>query len=88
MIMEIDFITSNKGKIAALKRSFLNAGRFDIKVNQVQADIVEPQLNNIADVSKYKAMEAFKILKKPMSTSRTNTLLYQMSFCCNRILNF
>ena len=56
MIMEIDFITSNKGKIAALKRSFLNAGRFDIKVNQVQADIVEPQLNNIADVSKYKAM--------------------------------
>ena len=63
MIMEIDFITSNKGKIAALKRSFLNAGRFDIKVNQVQADIVEPQLNNIADVSKYKAMEAFKILK-------------------------
>ena len=66
MIMEIDFITSNKGKIAALKRSFLNAGRFDIKVNQVQADIVEPQLNNIADVSKYKAMEAFKILKKPI----------------------
>ena len=62
MIMEIDFITSNKGKIAALKRSFLNAGRFDIKVNQVQADIVEPQLNNIADVSKYKAMEAFKIM--------------------------
>ena len=66
MIMEIDFITSNKGKIAALKRSFLNAGSIDIKVNQVQADIVEPQLNNIADVSKYKAMEAFKILKKPI----------------------
>ena len=66
LIFSLDFITSNKGKIAALKRSFLNAGRFDIKVNQVQADIVEPQLNNIADVSKYKAMEAFKILKKPI----------------------
>lgn len=66
MIMEINFISSNKGKIAALKRFLANAGRLDIKVNQVQVEIIEPQLNNIADVSKYKALEAFKILKKPV----------------------
>ena len=48
----------------SLKRFLANAGRLDIKVNQVQVEIIEPQLNNIADVSKYKALEAFKILKK------------------------
>lgn len=66
MIMEINFITSNKNKVAALERSFVTAGRLDVKVNQVQVEIIEPQLNNIADVSKYKALEAFKILKKPV----------------------
>lgn len=65
-IMEINFITSNNGKAKSLERSLINANRLDVKINQVNLDIIEPQLDSVAEVSKYKALEAFKILKRPV----------------------
>lgn len=64
--MEINFITSNKGKVKSLERTFQNAKCFDVKINQINLDIVEPQFDSIAEVSKFKALEAFKILKSPV----------------------
>lgn len=64
--MEINFITSNKGKAKSLERSLQNANRLDVKVNQINLDIIEPQVDSVAEVSKYKALEAFKILKSPV----------------------
>ena len=60
MIMEIDFITSNKGKIAALKRSFLNAGRFDIKVNQFR--LISLNLSLIISLM-FQNIKLWKLLK-------------------------
>lgn len=65
-IMEINFITSNNGKAKSLERSLINANRLDVKINQVNLDIIEPQLDSVAEISKYKALEAFKILKSPV----------------------
>ncbi|MFI3241468.1 MAG: non-canonical purine NTP pyrophosphatase [Alphaproteobacteria bacterium] len=62
---KINFITSNKGKIKALETSFALFG-VNADVVAQNLDIVEPQLDNVADVSRHKALEAFKILGEPV----------------------
>ena len=51
---KINFITSNKGKIKSLENS--------LKLN----NIMEPQFDTVQEVSKYKALKAFEILKEPV----------------------
>ena len=66
MVMEISFVTSNQEKVKAVERSLAYARRSDIKIKQINLDIIEPQFDSVAEISKYKAMEAFKLLQSPV----------------------
>ena len=66
MVMEISFVTSNQEKVKAVERSLAYVHRSDIKIKKINLDIIEPQFDNVAEISKYKAMEAFKLLQSPV----------------------
>ena len=57
---EIVFVTHNKGKIAAAQEQ-LNGVNFKI----FEYDIDEPRSDDIRYISKYKVMEAYKLVGKP-----------------------
>lgn len=62
---KINFITSNKGKIKSLENS-LKVNNFDVQICAQNLDIMEPQFDTVQEVSKYKALKAFEILKEPV----------------------
>ncbi len=62
---KINFITSNQGKIKSLEQS-LKLRKADAFVNAQNLDIVEPQFDTVQEVSKFKALKAFEILKEPV----------------------
>lgn len=64
--MNIYFITSNQGKVQTLQKAFELAGRGDIKVVAKDLNIIEPQLEGVSEVSKYKALSAFEQLNAPV----------------------
>ena len=57
---QIVFVTHNKGKIAAAKR---NMEEVDFVVYEYELE--EPRSDDIAYISKYKVMEAYKLVQKP-----------------------
>lgn len=57
---EIIFVTHNKGKIATAKKQLQE---IDFKV--FEYDLEEPRSDNIKYISKYKVMEAYKLVNKP-----------------------
>lgn len=57
---EIIFITHNKGKIASAKKYFKN-----INFKVYEYELEEPRSDDIRYISKYKVMEAYKIVNKP-----------------------
>ncbi len=59
----ITIVTSNKGKIHSLTHALEG---LDVQVESVNLDLLEPQYNTIEEVAKYKAAEAFRLLKKPL----------------------
>lgn len=62
---KINFITSNQGKIKSLEQS-LKLHKANAFVNAQNLDIVEPQFDTVQEVSKFKALKAFEILKEPV----------------------
>lgn len=62
---KINFITSNKGKIKTLNDTIAK-NHADIIVKCVNLDIIEPQADNVKEVSLIKAQAAFKILNEPV----------------------
>jgi len=62
---KIYFITSNKGKLEALQKQFTD-NDLRIEIKRINLDIIEPQANNVKEVSKMKGKEAFSILKKSL----------------------
>lgn len=62
---KINFITSNKGKIKSLENSF-KLNNIDVQIYAQNLDIMEPQFDTVQEVSKYKALKAFEILKEPV----------------------
>ncbi len=62
---KINFITSNKGKIKSLENS-LKVNNIDVQICAQNLDIMEPQFDTVQEVSKYKALKAFEILKEPV----------------------
>ena len=62
---KINFITSNKGKIKSLENS-LKVNNLDVQICAQNLDIMEPQFDTVQEVSKYKALKAFEILKEPV----------------------
>lgn len=78
---EINFITSNAGKIAALKRSLAQKGIEQVVVNGQDLNLMEPQFDRVADVSAFKARQAYEILKKPV-------LVEDGGFCIEALNDF
>lgn len=58
--MEVVFVTHNKGKIAAAKRNM--AG---VNFVPYEYELEEPRSDDITYISKYKVMEAYKLVQKP-----------------------
>lgn len=58
----LTYVTGNKGKYLSVKRSFES---HNININFLNIDLKEPEINDIELISKYKALEAYKILKAP-----------------------
>ena len=64
MQKEIVFITGNKGKIETAESYFSKVS--NLKLSHIAMDLIEPQLDSVIDVAKYKAKQAFDIVKKPV----------------------
>ncbi|MFV0626429.1 MAG: non-canonical purine NTP pyrophosphatase [Alphaproteobacteria bacterium] len=79
--MELYFITSNLGKAQTLQKSFEIAGYKNIKIIQKDMNLMEPQADTVAEVSKFKAEQAYKILKAPL-------LVEDGSFCVEALEGF
>lgn len=54
--MKINFITSNVKKALALERALSLVGMEHVKVVPQNLDIIEPQCDTVAEVSKHKAL--------------------------------
>ena len=57
---EVVFVTHNKGKIASAQKQLK-----DVKFKIYEYDLEEPRSDDINYISKYKVMEAYKIVNKP-----------------------
>ncbi len=75
---EINFITSNKGKVESLKRA-CEKNNLNVKVVANNLEIMELQVDTVAEVSKYKALAAYNILRAPV--------LVEDGGCCIDALN-
>ncbi len=64
----INFVTTNKGKAGALKQV---ASAYGIEVIAVEAELVEPQADSVAEVAQNKAAQAVKLLGKPVVVEDT-----------------
>lgn len=61
----INFITSNKGKITSLENT-LKQHNIEALVVSQNLDIIEPQFDSVQEVSKFKALKAFEVVKEPV----------------------
>jgi len=66
MTKTIIFATSNKGKAAWLERALRVAGLEDYQVDQQNMDLIEIQSTSIAEISMFKAKQAFDQLQQPV----------------------
>lgn len=64
--MQIHFITSNKGKAKTLQNYFDKNGRSDIEIIPANLNLIEPQADTVAEVSLFKARQAYQQLKQPV----------------------
>lgn len=65
MTEKINFITSNKGKITSLKAALKERG-CSVEVRAFDLNLTEPQFDTVAEVSAFKAREAYSLLKTPV----------------------
>ncbi len=63
MSRNIIFATTNIGKATALKTVMADYG---VEVVQVEVDLVEPQADSVIEVAQNKALQAVKLLGKPV----------------------
>jgi len=61
----INFVTTNKGKIAWLRREF-NAIDLKIDILSPTVELIEPQADTFGEVSVSKAKQAYSIIKEPV----------------------
>lgn len=57
---QIVFVTSNLGKVTSAQRDLEN-----VEVIQYSAELIEPRSDNIKEISKVKAMQVYKMVRKP-----------------------
>ncbi len=59
----LTYITGNYGKYIAVKNKFEKSG---LTIEYYKCDLQEPDVNDIEHISKVKATQAYKLLKKPV----------------------
>lgn len=64
--MQIHFITSNPGKAKLLQSYFETKGWRDIEIVPTNLHLIEPQADSVAEVSLFKARQAYEQLKQPV----------------------
>ncbi len=57
---EIIYVTHNKGKIASAEKALQG-----VKFSVFEYDLEEPRSDDVREISKYKVMQAFELVKKP-----------------------
>jgi len=57
---QIVFVTSNSGKVKSAQRDLK-----DVEVIQYEAELIEPRSDSIKEISKIKAIQAYKMVGKP-----------------------
>lgn len=65
MTDKLYFITSNQGKIASLSGAFAGLN-IKTEIAPLDLQIIEPQLDDVTEVSAYKARKAFEKVKVPL----------------------
>lgn len=63
MIDKLFVVTSNQGKVISFQKAL---SLLNIKVEQLDLQLFEPQFNTIEEIAIFKAKEAFKIAKRPL----------------------
>ena len=63
MTSTIYFVSGNKGKLIEIQKFNEN---FGIDLAQAELDLLEPQATSLTYISKFKAVHAWKKLKKPL----------------------
>ena len=61
----VNFVTTNKGKLATLQ-GYFDALEINVRINQCEIDIIEPQADTATEVAQSKARTAFKQLHQPV----------------------
>lgn len=62
---KINFVTSNKGKIASLRAALQHYG-CSAEINSLDLALMEPQFDTVKEVAAFKAYEAYAKLKAPV----------------------
>jgi len=72
------FATGNKGKVASM-RNFLEP--YNIRVEQKNLDLMEPQFDSVKEIALFKARQAFEALKQPV-------IVEDSGFCVSALKGF
>ena len=80
---EIIFVTHNKGKIAAAKEHFKN-----VNFKVYEYDLEEPRSDDVKYISKYKVMEAYKMVNKPCISQDSGFWIDELNGFPRSFVNF
>ena len=80
---EIVFVTHNKGKIASANRKLK-----DVNFKVFEYELDEPRSDDIKYISKYKVMEAYKLVNKPCISMDTGFWIDELGGFPKAFVNF
>lgn len=75
----LTFVTSNKGKFAWLERALQLADITHIRAEMHALDLLEIQSENLAEISLYKARQAYALLQKPVIVQDSGFYIKQLN---------
>lgn len=64
----LTYVTGNYGKFISVKEHFIEKG---VNINFLKTDFIEPDINDITTISRFKVTEAFKLVKAPCFAADT-----------------
>lgn len=80
---EIVFVTHNKGKIAAAKKHFKN-----VNFKVYEHDLEEPRSDDVKFISKYKVMQAYKLVNQPCISQDSGFWIDELNGFPRSFVNF
>jgi len=80
---QIVFVTSNSGKVKSAQRDLK-----DIDVIQYEAELIEPRSDSIKEISKIKALQAYKMVNMPCIAMDSGFFIEELSGFPKAYVNF